>query len=264
MAPSHEKIVIVTSPELTRLSGLRHGFFGRSGGLSGGVYRSLNCGLGSNDVTETVKQNRARVLAALEMPSAKLCTLYQCHTPDVVVLKDAVPDGFDRPKADALVSNVRGSVIGILTADCTPVLFADVKAGVIGAAHAGWKGAIGGVLQNTVKEMEALGASRANITAAIGPCIRQPSYEVGPEFRETFLTQTAQNARYFIPSRNEGKYQFDMAAYVQDVLNGMKLGTVGDVKKDTLAEADHFFSYRRTCLAGEKDYGRQISAIALT
>ncbi len=238
---------------------IAHGFFGREGGVSEGLYAGLNCGPGSADNKAHVAENRARVTHALEQMPEKLCTLYQIHSPNVVIVHE--PYTGTPPQADAHVTNVAGITLGILTADCAPVLFADVAAGVIGAAHAGWKGAHGGVVESTVLAMEKLGATRANISAVIGPCIQQKSYEVGAEFIARFTP--AEQSQFFIPSNREGFHRFDLPAYVTKTARAAGLQRVAVLAMDTCSNAAQFFSYRRTTLAGEPDYGRQISAIAL-
>ncbi len=238
---------------------IAHGFFGREGGVSEGLYAGLNCGPGSADNKAHVAENRARVAHALGMMPERLCTLYQIHSPNVVIVHE--PYVGTPPQADAHVTNVRGITLGILTADCAPVLFADVAAGVIGAAHAGWKGAHGGVVESTVIAMEKLGAKREHIAAVIGPCIQQNSYEVGAEFIARFTAD--EQAQFFIPSDRAGHHRFDLPAYVTQTARAAGLQRVAVIAMDTCSNAAQFFSYRRTTLRGEPDYGRQISAIAL-
>ncbi|HWA90398.1 MAG TPA: peptidoglycan editing factor PgeF [Rhizomicrobium sp.] len=238
-----------TAANLSRRSGLAHGFFGRAGGVSQGVYASLNCGPGSRDDPAAVAENRARCVKALA-PGARLVSLAQIHSATVHTV-DAGWDFAARPDGDAMVTALCGVMLGILTADCVPVLFADSEAGVIGAAHAGWKGALGGVTDAAIAAMEGLGAKRSRIAAAIGPCISQANYETGPEFRARF------DARYF-----DGR-QFDLEAYVADRLASAGIATVARLSTCTYAREDEFFSYRRATHRGEKDYGRQISAIVL-
>jgi hypothetical protein len=253
---------MITAKTLMDSTRLRHGFFTRKGGVSEGIYSSLNCGLGSGDDPAKVGENRARAMALLELPAPALATVYQHHSADVVRVETPSPQAA-RPKADAMVTVRPGVALGIGTADCAPVLFADAAAGVIGAAHAGWRGAVGGVLEATVKAMTELGAEPARIHAAIGPTIGQASYEVGPEFPAPFLAQDPANARFFIPAKRRGHFMFDLPGYVAARLRRLGLGAVEDLARDTCAEADAFFSYRRTTLLGEKDYGRGLSAIAL-
>ena len=254
---------LVTLGPLNDLDGMRHAFFTRQGGVSTGLYSSLNCGLGSGDDADAVRRNRALAMDAIDMPVENLSTLYQVHGRGVVTLEAPLPDGGDRPKADAFVTRTPGVVLGILTADCVPVLFCDPEARVIVAAHAGWKGAIGGVLEATLDAMAALGADRARVHAGIGPCIAQRSYEVGPEFPAPFLAEDENNARFFAPSRNEGRWMFDLRGYAGWRLRDAGLRQIHSLPNDTCGEADRFFSYRRSCLKGEPDYGRGLSAIVL-
>lgn len=240
--------------------GIRHGFFTRTGGVSQGIYASANSGPGSDDDPAAVAENRARVAQALAVAPDNLLTCHQIHSPDVVTVTEPFAD---RPRADALVTRAPGLVLGVLTADCAPVLFADAQAGVIGAAHAGWKGALGGVLANTVAAMAALGADPARIVAVVGPCIAQPSYEVGTDFRARFVEADPTHGAFFLPGVADDKCQFDLPGFVCAQLTQAGVGRVAAVGRDTYAEAADFFSYRRTCHAGEPDYGRQISAIVL-
>lgn len=247
---------ILTSDALTPL---RHGFFTRKGGASSGIFRGLNCGPGSSDISEVVAINRARVSAAMGAQAGYLMTLHQIHSADVVTV-DAPFE--TRPKADAMVTATPGIVLGVLTADCQPVLFADAKAGVIGAAHAGWRGAKDGVLGATITAMEALGASRANISAVIGPTISQPAYEVGPEFIEGFLADDPQNARFFIKASGD-RFLFDLPAFGLHHLRAAGVGRAEWTRHCTYNDPERFYSYRRTTHAGEADYGRLISVIRL-
>lgn len=242
--------------------GLRHAFFTREGGTSEGLYASLNCGFGSGDDPARVAENRARALARADMPAGSLITAYQIHSPDVVTVTEPWPRD-QAPKADAMVTVRPGITLGILTADCTPVLFADPEARVIGAAHAGWRGALTGVLEATVAAMERLGAKRGRVSAGIGPCIAQRSYEVGPEFPAPFLAQDPENAAFFAPSARAGHHMFDLPGYVARRLAQLNLGRVERLPNDTCGEAERFFSYRRATLSGENDYGRNLSAICL-
>jgi YfiH family protein len=247
---------------LAALPGIAHGFFGRSGGVSKGLYTSLNCGPGSRDDKAAIGENRARVAAALG--ARTLTSLAQIHSPQVHVVGPDW-DAARHPDGDAMVTAERGTALGILTADCAPVLFADSHARVIGAAHAGWKGAIGGVLEATVAAMEALGAERARISAAIGPCISQRNYEVGFDFRDRFLDQGGLRMRkFFVPSDKEGHYRFDLEGYVSARLQGLGLESIQPLGVCTYPVENGFFSFRRTTHAGEPDYGRELSAILLT
>ncbi len=249
---------------LNRLEGVKHCFFTREGGVSSGVFSSLNCGLGSGDALDNVLANRARAAERMEVRPDSLLTLYQVHSADAVTVDKPWSDN-DRPRADAMVTDRPGVALGILTADCAPILLADAKARVIGAAHAGWRGALGGVVAATVKAMTALGAEPARIVAGIGPCIAQRSYEVGPEFPPKFTAADPNHDIFFSPSRSsEGapKFLFDLRGYVGSTLVAAGVKQIYDLPHDTCRE-ERFFSYRRTCLRGEKDYGRGISAIAL-
>lgn len=241
---------------------VRHAFFDRRGGVSNGVYASLNCGLGSGDDPALVRANRARALAHLELPPHALATCYQVHSAEVRVA-EAPWRARARPRADGLVTRTRGLALGIVTADCAPVLLADAVAGVVGAAHAGWRGARAGVLDATVTAMCGLGARRARITAAVGPCIAQASYEVGPEFHAHFTAADAADADLFVESPRSGHHMFDLPGYVRRRLERLALGDVQVADRDTCAEKDAFFSYRRTTLDGGGDYGRMLAAIAL-
>lgn len=242
---------------------IRHGFFTRAGGVSGGIYASLNCGFGSDDAAADVAENRRRAAAALALEPDRLATCHQVHSPTVVVIEAPWSLG-ERPRADAMVTRRAGIALGILTADCAPVLFADPAAGIIGAAHAGWRGALGGVLDATVAAMFDLGATAASLGAAIGPCIAQASYEVGPEFPAPFLAESMGNARFFVAATRPGHFRFDLASYVADRLGRLGIRRIDRAAGDTAAEPDRFFSYRRSCLRREPDYGRQLSAITLT
>ena len=239
---------------------IRHGFFTRVGGVSEGVYAGLNIGVGSSDDPSSVAENRRRVASAMSVDAAYLLTPYQIHSPDVIVVRE--PFAGERPKADAIVTDRPGVAIGVSTADCGPILYADAEAGVIGAAHAGWKGAIGGVLENTIDAMEALGAQRARIVAVLGPSISQPNYEVGPEFVERFVADDADNARWFAPAERPGHAMFDLNGYTVERL-GRAGVQAGALNRCTYAEEDLFYSFRRTTHRKEADYGRQISAIVM-
>jgi YfiH family protein len=243
--------------------GLRHGFFTRKGGVSNGIYQSLNIGNGSSDAPEKVSENRGRVARQMGIEPDRLATPYQIHSADVITLNAPFGESDDR-RADALVTDRPGLLIGVATADCGPVLFADRQAGVIGAAHSGWKGAISGILENTIAAMETLGADRSRITAVLGPTISQEAYEVGPEFRERLLEMTPENERYFRPSPREGHHQFNLPAFIIDRLKAAGLDNSRSLDLCTYADEERFFSYRRTTHRGEPDYGRLISAIVLT
>ncbi len=250
------------TPYLTSsaLNGVPHGFFTRQGGVSRGEFASLNCGTGSNDAPELVARNR-RIAADALIPGAALCGVYQVHGRQCAMLDTPWAEA-DRPQADALVTATRGVLLAILTADCVPVLFADATAGVVGAAHAGWKGALAGITDATLDAMEAKGASRAHIRAAIGPCIGRASYEVDLDFRTRFCDVDGENARFFQDGRT-GHAHFDIAAYVAARLADAGVRQIDILGRDTCAEPAHFFSYRRACLNGENIYGRQISLIGV-
>jgi hypothetical protein len=241
---------------------VRHGFFTRQGGVSAGIYASLNCGYGSSDQPANVTENRRRALAMVGLPAEALATTYQIHSADVAEVTEPWPLEA-RPRVDAMVTTRPGIALGIATADCAPVLLADPAAGVIGAAHAGWRGAVNGVVDAVVRAMVERGAEPGRMRAAVGPCIGQASYEVGPEFPQPFLQQDADNRRFFLPSKRADRFMFDLPGYVLSRLQRLGVGEAAFVGRDTCAEADMFFSYRRMTLAGEKDYGRGISVIAL-
>ncbi len=252
---------MISAAALAAAPGIRHAFLTRQGGVSSGLFSSLNCGYGSGDDNANVRANRERAADAIDLGADDLATLYQVHSADVVEV--SAPWSLEeRPKADALVTRTPGLGLGILTADCVPVLFADPQAGVVGAAHAGWKGALSGVVEATVAAMERLGAARADIFAAIGPCIRQASYEVGPELRQAFIDADEASAGFFTASKRDGHFMFDLAGFVSRAL--ADAGVKGeDVGIDTYADEERFFSYRRTTHKGEPDYGRGISLIRL-
>ncbi|MCU4653627.1 peptidoglycan editing factor PgeF [Roseibacterium sp. SDUM158016] len=247
---------ILTSPVL---DGVRHGFFSRRGGASSGIFEGLNCGGGSSDQAEIVAMNRDRAARALDVPPTHLVTVNQVHSATAVTL-DAPPA--DRPRADAIVSTTPGLAIAVLTADCQPVLFADAEAGVIAAAHAGWRGALDGILEATIEEMEAQGARRENIRAAIGPSISQAAYEVGQEFLERFCDDDPENARFFINGAS-GKYLFDLPGYGLKRLRDAEIAGAEWTRHCTYRDANRFYSYRRATHRGEADYGRLLSAIRL-
>jgi hypothetical protein len=244
------------------LTGIRHAFFTRAGGVSTGLYASLNGGVGSQDDTGKVVENRARMATALGVEPRRLLTAYQSHSPRVVVA-EAPWTTENRPQADAIVTRMRALAIGVTTADCGPVLLADPRAGVIGAAHAGWRGALTGVIEASIAAMERLGAARGQIRAAIGPMIRQASYEVGPDLVARFRTEDPASSRFFAPANRERHAMFDLAGYIAARLKRAGIGEVEDLGLCTYADSDRFFSYRRTTHRGEADYGRHVNAIAL-
>lgn len=247
---------------LSSIPGIRHGFFTRQGGVSQGIYASLNGGIGSNDAQELVRENRARMAAALGVTPGNFVTCYQIHSPDVIVAEQPWTRE-NAPRADAIVTRVPGLGIGVTTADCGPILFAEAQAGVVGAAHAGWKGALTGVLESTLAAMENLGASRANIRVALGPMIRQPNYEVGPEFITRFTAEDPDSARFFAPAAREGHAMFDLAGFIAARLSRAGVTQVEDLGACTYADPASFYSYRRTTHRAEPDYGRHVNAIAL-
>lgn len=254
---------MLQTPSLGKLARIRHAFFTREGGVSGGIYASLNGGVGSNDTPENVKENRARMAAALGVTPDNFVTPYQIHSADVAVA-DApwAPD--QRPRVDAVVTRKPRLAIGVSTADCGPLLFADQNAGVVGAAHAGWRGAFTGVIEGTLDAMEKLGADRSRIIVALGPTISQPNYEVGPEFVERFLKADPDNARFFTESTRTGHAMFDLNGYIAQRVQRAGVTDFTDIGCCTYAEPARFYSYRRTTQRGEPDYGRHINAIALS
>jgi YfiH family protein len=252
----------IRSPALDRLAeqGVGHGFFTRAGGVSEGLYRGLNAGVGSQDRRENVAENRARIAGFLGVGPQSLLSLYQVHSADALVVRDAF-DG-ERPKADALVTDRPGLALGVLSADCGPVLYADAQGGVIGAAHAGWKGALTGILESTIEAMERLGAKRERIVAVLGPSIGPENYEVGPEFVARFTAESEANESYFTPSARPGHALFDLNRYTLDRLARAGVAAHG-TGNCTYADEARFYSYRRATHRGENDYGRQMSAIVL-
>jgi YfiH family protein len=247
---------------LSALPGIRHAFFTRDGGVSEGIYRSMNGGLGSEDSPAKVAENRARMAAKLGVTPERFLSVYQIHSPTVVVA-DAPWPAADRPRADAIVTRVPGIAIGIGTADCGPVLLADAQARVIGAAHAGWRGAFTGVIEATLETMERLGARRERIAAATGPMIRQQNYEVGQELVERFVAAEKDNARYFTPAARPGHAMFDLAGYVIGRLTRAGVTQIEDLGHCTYADPAQFYSYRRATHRGEPDYGQHINAISI-
>lgn len=261
---------MLTIGSLNEQPGIRHGFFTRNGGSSQGIYASLNCGFGAeDDDADTVTGNRQAALTTLSPEATHLVTVYQCHSAEAVVV-DSPWAPQDAPRADAMVTNEPNLALGILTADCVPVLFADAEGGVIGAAHAGWRGALTGVLDATLSAMQTLGAQSSRITVGIGPAIAQRSYEVGPEFPAAFLDQDKENETFFCPAQRDGHFFFDIKGYVARRLAQLGLRDVHALPCDTYAEEERFFSYRRACHRNETgshgkiDYGRGLSAICLT
>jgi hypothetical protein len=253
-------MLILKSAELSTPN-VAHGFFGRQGGVSEGIYASLNCGPGSRDAREAVMENRKRATQALS-PAAQLVTLYQIHSPEVVTVSEAWEIA-QNPKADGMVTNRRGIALGVLAADCAPVLLSDRDAGVIGAAHAGWNGALSGITDSVLDAMMRLGASPERIRAAVGPCIGQAAYEVGPEFETRFREADPDNARFFVASAQANHWQFDLPAYVAHRLRQGGVQSPEILGACTYTREAEFFSYRRATHRKEPDYGRQLSAIML-
>lgn len=245
---------------LASIPGLRHAFFTREGGVSSGIYQGLNGGLGSSDVPADVIENRRRMAGQMGVSPEQFISVHQIHSPDAVVATGPWPG--DRPRADALVTRTEGIALGVTAADCGPVLFADPSARVIGAAHAGWKGALTGVIESTIDAMEKLGADRGGIVAAIGPLIRQHSYEVGSEFVERFLDADAENGVFFIPAERAGHSMFDLAGFIRMRLENAGVLMIDDIGVDTYSD-ERFYSYRRSVHRNEPDYGRHVHAIAL-
>jgi polyphenol oxidase len=253
-----------TASNLAGIPNIAHGFFGREGGVSTGIYQALNCGPGSNDDRSAVIENRRIALTQLANgAAAQLVTLYQIHSAECVIVNAPWNIG-EAPRADAMATNITGLALGILTADCAPVLLADAQARVIGAAHAGWKGAHGGIIESVLTAMERLGADRARIRAAIGPCISQRNYEVGPEFRAQFLASKPEDARFFVASDRPDHFRFDLEAYVATRLAAAGVDNVDRQSVCTYENPDAFYSFRRATHRGEADYGRELSAIMLT
>jgi YfiH family protein len=252
----------MTPPFLTAALPAPHGFFTRAGGVSSGRFASLNCSLSGRDEAAAVQENRRRATDALGLPPAALVGLTQVHGAAVATLEEPWPET-GRPQADAMVTDRPGLLLGIVTGDCAPVLFADAEAGVVGAAHAGWRGAVAGVLEATIAGMERLGARRARIVAAIGPCIAQPSYEVAADLRDAVVARDAADARFFAEGRRADRWWFDLPGYCLARLIGAGVGSATWCGRDTLAEEARFFSHRRATLAGGGPIGHQLSAIAL-
>lgn len=254
--------IMLQSNSLAALDGIRHAFFTRAGGVSSGCYESLNSGVGSSDEPAHVAENRARMAAAIGVVPERLISAYQIHSPTVVIAETPW-SAAARPKADAIVTRVAKLAIAVSTADCGPILFADAQAGVIGAAHAGWRGALSGVAEATIAAMERCGADRSRIVAALGPMIRQQNYEVGPEFVMQFTKDDPENGRFFRDGARAGHAMFDLAGYIAARLARAGIGHVEDLGRCTYAEPQTFFSYRRSVHLREPDYGRHLNAIAL-
>ena len=253
---------MISADLMADLPHIRHGFFTREGGVSGGIFASLNCGYGSGDERDAVAANRDIVARTLGRAGPELVTGYQVHGTDVATVETVWSPGA-QPRVDGMVTDRKGVVLGILTADCAPVLLVDEKRQVIGAAHAGWKGAFAGIVEATIAAMEGLGAERRSIRAAIGPCIGRDSYEVGPEFRARFVEADRGNEAWFRPSPKPGHALFDLAGYLEARIASLGIAGVTATGQDTAGDTRRFFSYRRTCLAGGADYGRMVAAITL-
>jgi len=249
------------APGLSSLTGIAHGFFTRHGGVSSGIYASLNCGIGSRDDPAAVRENRGRVTSHLG--AGDLVSAFQVHGTTALVVSEPWPPG-ERPKADVMVTAKPGLALGVLTADCAPVLFADAQARVIAAAHAGWRGALAGVIEAAIDAMEETGARRERIVAAVGPCIGQGAYEVGPEFKTEFIGRDSDSAGFFFPVNVNGRPHFDLCGYIVHRLRQAGVADAAAIDVCTYARNEDFFSYRRTRARQEPDYGRQISAIVLT
>ena len=261
MTPPATALPAVTSPLLERLPGVRHAFFTRHGGVSQGIYASLNVGRGSRDDPAAVAQNRARAAGHFGQPVERLLACYQVHS--ALAVTAGAPWGDARHEVDGVATATAGLICGALSADCAPILFADPQARVVACAHAGWRGALGGIVAATVAKMVELGAEPARITAVVGPCIAPASYEVGEDFLQAFMDQAPEAARFFTPGASPTKHQFNLPAFVLDRLEGAGVGEAAWTGHDTCAEADAFFSNRRAVHRGEGDYGRLMSAIML-
>lgn len=253
---------MITLGALNEVGFLRHAFFTRAGGVSQGLYASNNCGPGSGDAPAAVRENRARCMRRLELPADRLTTCFQIHSAEAVVVEKPWSMD-DAPRADGMATATPGVALGILTADCAPVLFADTRARVVGAAHAGWRGAHAGVLEATLKAMASLGARPRDIVAAVGPSIAQRSYEVGPSFPDSFIAEDPVNRDYFAQAPRAGHWLFDLPGYITKRLGDAGVGLIQRCPNDTFVEEDRFFSYRRSCQRGESDYGRGLSVIVI-
>ena len=253
---------MISDKNLEKIKSVKHGFLTKNGGVSTGIFASLNCGFGSGDDKEAVEKNRKAALKTCGLERHKLFTLNQIHSNNVIVLREAVlPE--PEPQADGIVTDVSGIALGILTADCGPVLFSSSDGKVVGACHAGWRGAKNGVVEKTVASMQKLGADIKTITAVIGPCIGADSYEVGPEFYDNFLKESPENKKFFKKSKKTSKFLFDLSGYIEGKLKSIGVVNVFNTRKDTLKDEKNFFSYRRNTLKGLKDYGRLISIIGI-
>ena len=253
---------MIKAKNFNRQDAIQHAFFTRQGGVSEGIYESLNCGYGSEDDQKNVAANRAIAMEKLGVGSADMATLHQFHSAQVVTVND-LWSRENSPKADGMVTKRRGVALGVLTADCAPVLFADPVYNVVGVAHAGWRGSMNGILDATIEAMEDLGAKRNSIWAALGPCIRQISYEVGKEFKTKFTDANPSNESFFRPAPRKHYAMFDLAGFIIERLNKLEVGYVEDTEIDTYTSPEEFFSYRRSKHRGERDYGRGLSVVIL-
>ena len=253
---------MIKAENLAIHKGIQHAFFSRRGGVSEGIYESLNCGYGSGDDPQKVLANCETAMSKIQSSAKDLLTVHQIHSAKAVPVTMAWSRK-DRPKADAMVTDRRGIALGILTADCAPVLFADPVSGVVGAAHAGWRGSVGGILEATIAAMEKLGAKRKSISVALGPCIRQASYEVGREFKEYFIELKDSHESFFKPAEREHHAMFDLAGFIIDRLRSLDVECIEDTGIDTYPQGEGFFSFRRSTHRGERDYGRELSVIML-
>jgi polyphenol oxidase len=256
-----QPVPLLQSSLLARHQQIRHAFFTRNGGVSEGIYQSLNGGFGSNDAADRVRENRERMAATLQVAATHLVTAYQVHSAKVVIVREPWTRE-TAPRADALVTDTAGLAVGVTTADCGPVLLADPDAGIVAAAHAGWKGVLAGIVETTIAAMERLGADRTRVAAALGPAIRQPNYEVGQEFVALFVAADGDNRRFFMPSARDGRSLFDLPGYITSRLVLAKVGRIEDLARCTYQDPAQFFSFRRATHRSEPDYGRHVSAIA--
>tara|TARA_Y100001970_G_scaffold289595_1_gene420494 strand:- start:1313 stop:2086 length:774 start_codon:yes stop_codon:yes gene_type:complete len=255
--------MLIESHLFSDMPEIRHGFFTRKGGVSSDIYDSLNCGSGSYDRPENVAENRRRAARRIGIDEERLITINQVHSADVVTVNDPSMIMVKRPTADGMVTAIPGIALSVLTADCAPLLLADQKAKIIGAAHAGWKGIFAGIIENTISAMVSLGATRENISVCVGPCISQDSYQVGPDFPGPFIALDPHARAYFVPDAEPGKYQFDLRGLVLSRIFGSGVEAHDIIDLDTYKREDLFFSYRRACHRAENDYGRGLSAIML-
>ena len=256
-----DKLPVIRSETLTMFTGIEHGFFTRKGGVSTGIYTSLNCGYGSDDKIENIKENRRRVCKSMKVDMTNLVSVDQVHGNNVVLVNKPWEKSLN-PKADGMVSNKKGIALSILTADCAPVLFGDAKSGVIGACHAGWRGALGGIIESTILRMERLGSQRSDIIAAIGPCIGQRSYQVGKDLKDKFLNEDPNYSVFFIKD-DEKHFLFSLSDFIKSMTERSEIADCKVIHRDSYEETETFFSYRKSKIKNNDDYGRCISAIAL-